>query len=75
MDAAAMFGGEFFDRQRIGKVIRIESVSLIPDHDEHSLVPFAAATDVHQFAGIQAIAVDHRVTQGFPKREFDGGCR
>jgi len=71
MDAATVFGAEVFDRQRIGNVIRIESLSLIPDHDEHSLGPLAAATDVNQFAGVQAIAVEYRVTQGFPKREFD----
>ena len=71
MDAAAVFGPEVFDRQWIGNVIRIESVSLIPDHDGHSLGPFAAATNVNQFASVQAIAVEYRITQSFPKREFD----
>ena len=71
MDAAAVFGTEVFDRQRIGDVFRIESVSLVPDHEDHSLGSFAAATDMNQFAGIQAIAVEYRVTQGFAKGEFD----
>jgi hypothetical protein len=71
MDAAAVFGIEVFNRQRIGDVIRIESVSLIPDHEDHSLASFAAATDMNQFAGNQAIAVKNRVTQSFAKREFD----
>jgi hypothetical protein len=44
---------------------------LISDDDEHSLAAFAAATDVNQLASVQAIAVDDRVTQGFPKGEFN----
>src|ERR1700719_3394155 len=59
------------NRQRIGDVIRIEPVPLIPDHEGHSLGWFATATDMNQFAGIQAIAVEYRVTQGFAKSEFD----
>jgi hypothetical protein len=44
---------------------------LISHDDEHSLAAFAAATDVNQLASVQAIAVDDRVTQGFPKGEFN----
>jgi hypothetical protein len=44
---------------------------LISDDHEHSLTAFAAATDVNQLASVQAIAVDDRVTQGFPKGEFN----
>jgi hypothetical protein len=44
---------------------------LISDNDEHSPGAFAAATDVNQLASIHAIAVKHRVTHGFPKREFN----
>jgi len=66
-----VFRPEVFKRQGIGNFIGIESVSLIPDRDEHSLAVLAAATDVNQLASVQAIAVEHRVTQGFPKREFN----
>jgi len=71
VDAAPVLGTEVFDRQRIGNLIGVESMSLISDDDEHSLAAFAAATDVNQFVGVQAIAVEHRVTQGFPKGEFN----
>src|SRR5580704_7837955 len=40
-------------------------MSLISDDDEHSLGTFAAATDMNQLAGIEAIAVEYRVTHGF----------
>jgi hypothetical protein len=60
-----------FDRRRIGNSIRVESMPLISDSDEHSPGAFAAATDVNQLASIHAIAVKHRVTDGFPKREFN----
>jgi hypothetical protein len=41
---------------------------LVPDRDDHGpIAAFAAATEVNQLAGVQAIAVEHRVTQGFPK--------
>ena len=66
-----MFGIEVFDRQRVGYLIGVESISLISDDEEHSLAAFAAATNVNQLAGVQAIAVEHRVTQGFPKGEFN----
>ena len=46
-------------------------MSLISDDDEHSVAVFAAAADVNQLAGGQSIAVEHRVTQGFAKGEFD----
>jgi len=42
---------------------------LISDDYEHSHV--AAATDMNQFAKFQAIAVDYRVTHGFPKCKFN----
>ena len=66
-----MFGTEVFECQRIGNLIWVESLSLISDDDEHSLAACAAATDVNQLASIQAIAVEYRVTQGFPKGEFN----
>ena len=66
-----MFGIEVFDRQRVGNLIGVESISLIPDDDEHSLAAVAAATNVNQLACVQAIAVEHRVTQGFPKGKFN----
>jgi len=66
-----VFGPEVFERQRIGNLIGVESVSLISDGDEHSVAGFAAATDVNQLARVQAVAVEHRVTQGFAKREFN----
>src|SRR5258708_2969135 len=46
-------------------------MSLISDDDEHSVAAFAAAADVNQLAGVQSIAVEHRVTQGFAKGEFN----
>src|SRR6267143_3707246 len=66
-----VFGIEVFERQRIGNPIGVESMSLISDDDEHSLAAFAAATNVNQLASVQTIAVEHRVAQGFPKREFN----
>ena len=66
-----MFGTEVFERQRIGNRIGVESMSLISDDDEHSIAAFAAATKVNQLATVQTIAMEHRVTQGFPKREFN----
>jgi hypothetical protein len=71
MDTAPVLGTEVFERQRIGNLIGIESISLISDDDENFLAAFAAAADVNQLASVQAIAVEHRVTQGFPKREFN----
>jgi hypothetical protein len=71
VDAAPVLGTEVFDRQRIGNLVGIESMSLISDDDGHSLAPFAAATDVNELASVRVIAVDHRVTQGFPKGEFN----
>jgi len=70
VDAAPVFGTEVFERQRIGNLIGVKSWSLIPDHDGHSSAAFAEAMDVNQFACVSAIAVEHRITQGFPKREF-----
>jgi hypothetical protein len=71
MDAAPVFGPEVFERQGIGYLVGIESLSLIPDDDGQSTAADAAATDMNQLAGVQAIAVEHRVSQGFPKREFN----
>ncbi len=68
---APALGIEVFDRQRVGNLIGVESISLISDDDEHSLAAFAAATDVNQLAGVQTIAVEHRVTHRFSKREFN----
>jgi hypothetical protein len=71
VDTAPVFGIEVFDRQRVGNVIRVESISLISDDDAHSLAAFAAAANVNQLACVRAIAVEHRVIQGFPKGEFN----
>jgi hypothetical protein len=71
VDAAPVFGTEVFERQRIGNSTWVESLPLISDDDEHSLAAFAAATDVNQLASVQSIAVEHRVTQGFAKGEFN----
>ena len=71
VDAAPVFGTEVFERQRIGNFIGVESLPLIPDYDRQSTAAFAAATDVDQLACVSAIAVEHRITQGFPKREFN----
>src|SRR5713226_87297 len=71
MDTPPVFGIEVFERQRIGNPIGVESMSLISDDDEHSLAAFAAAANVNQLAGVQSIAVNHSVTQSFPKREFN----
>jgi hypothetical protein len=46
-------------------------MSLISDDYEHSLPAFAAATDMNQLASIHAIAMNHCVTNGLPKREFN----
>ena len=46
-------------------------MSLISDDDEHSLGGFAAATDMNQLSSVHAIAMEHGVTHGFPKREFN----
>ena len=50
VDPAPVFGTEIFERQRIGNLIGIESLSLISDDDEHGA--FAAATDMNQLARI-----------------------
>lgn len=71
VDATPVFGIEVFDRQRIRNIIGVESMSLVSDDYEHSLGAFAAATDVNELAGVQAIAVEYRVSQGFPKGEFN----
>jgi hypothetical protein len=71
VDPAPVFGIEVFDGQRVGNLTGVESISLISDDDEHSLAAFAAATNVNQLACVQAIAVEHRVTQGFPKGELN----
>jgi hypothetical protein len=44
---------------------------LISDGDEHSVCSIAAATDMNQFARLQAVAVKDCVTHGFPKGEFN----
>src|SRR6266481_3392971 len=46
-------------------------MSLISDDDEHSLGAFAAATNMNQLASVQETALEHRITHGFPKRQFD----
>jgi hypothetical protein len=71
VDAAPVFGTEVFERQRIGNLKGVESVSLISDDDEHAVAALATTTDANQLAGVQAIAVEHGVTQGFPKGEFN----
>jgi len=71
VDAAPVFGTEVFVRQRIGNLMGVESMSVISDDDEHAFAGFATTTDVNQLAGVQTIAVEHGVTQGFPKREFN----
>jgi len=71
VDAAPVFGTEVFERQRIGDLTGVESISLISDDDEHSVAAFAAATDANQLASVQAIAMDYRVTQGFPKSKLN----
>ena len=52
MDATSMFGFETFDRQGIGQRLRVESFTLIANHDVHALAVIAAATDVNQFASL-----------------------
>jgi len=71
VDATPVFGIEVFDRQRIRNIIGVESMSLVSDDYKYSLGAFAAAADVNELASVQAIAVEHRVTQGFPKGEFN----
>jgi|SRR5580704_3876984 hypothetical protein len=71
MDAAPVLGSEVFKRERIGKVIDVESVSLISNDDTYSLVTFAITTDVNQLAGVRAVAVQHRVANRFSDREFN----
>jgi hypothetical protein len=71
MDTAPVFGIEVFDRQRVGNLIGVESISLVSDDDTNSLAAFAVATNVNQLACVQAIAVEHRVIQDFPKGEFN----
>jgi hypothetical protein len=71
VEAAPMFGIQVVERQRIGNPIGVESLPLISDDDGHSLSAFAAATSVNQLASACAIAVEHRVAQCFPKREFN----
>jgi len=71
VDAAPVFGIQVFDSQRIRNIIGVESMSLISDDDEHSLGAVAAATDMNQLASIHPIAMEYRVTHGFPKREFN----
>src|SRR5712692_5214696 len=46
-------------------------MSLVSDDNEHSVAAFAAAANVNQLAGVQSVAVNHSVTQSFPKREFN----
>jgi hypothetical protein len=46
-------------------------MSLISDDDEHSVGALAAATHMNQLASIHPIAMEHRVTHGFAKREFN----
>jgi hypothetical protein len=72
MDAAPVFGTKVLVSQRIGNSVGVESVSLIPDDDGHTLAVFAAATDVNQLANVQPIPMEHRVIQSFPEREFNG---
>jgi len=71
VDAAPVFGTQVLEGQRVGNPIGVESITLISYDDEHSVAAFAAATDVNELASVQAIAMEHRVTQGFPKREFN----
>jgi flagellar biosynthesis/type III secretory pathway ATPase len=44
---------------------------LVPNDDANSLLGLAAAMDMNQLVRVQAIAVEHRVAEGFAKREFD----
>src|SRR5260370_42295303 len=62
-------GIEGFDRQRVGNLLGVESVSLISD-DEHSLGCLAAAMNMNQLAGIHTIVVEHLVTHSFSKCDF-----
>jgi hypothetical protein len=71
VDAAPVFGTQIFERQRIRNLTGIKSMSLISNDNEYSFVEFTAAAHVNQLAGIQAIAVEHCVTQCFLKREFN----
>ena len=71
VDAAAVFRFQVFNRERISNSIGVESMSLISDDNEHSLGVFAAAADMNQLASIQAIAVEYRVSDSFPKRKFN----
>src|SRR5690242_949176 len=71
MDAAPVFGGQIFERQRIGNVSRVKSLALISDDNKDPLATVATAAGMNQLPAIQAIAVEHRVTQCFPKGEFD----
>jgi len=49
----------------------VKSIPLISDDDEHSLGVVRAAADMDELANIRAIAVQHRVTYGFSKSEFN----
>jgi hypothetical protein len=75
MDAAPVFCTKVLESQRIGNSIGVESVSLVSDDDGHTFAVFAPAPDVNQLAAIQPIPVEHRVTQSFPKGEFNGLLR
>jgi len=72
MDATPVHCTKVLVSQRIGNSVGVESVSLISDDDGHTLAVFAPAPDVNQLASVQAIAMEHCVTQSFSKREFNG---
>jgi hypothetical protein len=71
VDTASVFGIQVFDGHRVSDTTGFESMSLIPDDDEHALGVFAAAADMNQLASIHAIAVEYRVIHGLPKRKFN----
>jgi len=71
VDAAPVFSSQVLDCQRIRNLLGVKSMPLISHDDEHSLDAVAASTDMNQLANIHPIAVQYRVTYGFPKSEFN----
>jgi hypothetical protein len=71
VDAAPVFGGQIFERQRIGNLSRVKSLALISDDNKDPLATVATAADMNQLPALQAIAMQHGVTQCFPKRKFN----
>jgi hypothetical protein len=73
VDAAPVLSLEIFRSEGIKNCIRIKPSPLVPDDNGQSLSQLTSTANLNQLMCVHPIAVNDRVVDSFPKRQFDCG--